>query len=108
MPAISTSLATYRGSSVQGTFSASRSSPRGKEAGEITAPLPFRICLRADLYPREYFPDLTTRARREEMDSDDLVAFDFLVGAMVASLSARRDVLKLAGVVLVLDDRAVC
>ena len=44
--------------------------------------MPFRICFRADLYPREYFPDLTTRARREEMDSEDLVAFDFLVGAM--------------------------
>jgi hypothetical protein len=38
--------------------------------------------LRADLYPRVYFPDLTTSARRDEMDSLDLVALDFLVGAI--------------------------
>jgi hypothetical protein len=36
------------------------------------------------LYPRVYFPDLTTRASLAEMDSVDLVAFDFLVGAIAA------------------------
>ena len=35
------------------------------------------------MYPREYFPDLTTRVRREEIDSEDLAALDFFVGAMV-------------------------
>jgi hypothetical protein len=52
------------------------------ERDKESVPLPFRICFRADLYPRKYFPDLTTRARREEIDSEDLVAFDFLVGAI--------------------------
>ena len=77
---------------------------RGKE--KCTAPLPFRICFRADLYPRKYFPDLTTRARREEMDSDDLVAFDFLVGAMVVDFcgtSYELRCLRVEGPVLVSD-----
>ena len=71
---------------------------RGKE--RCTAPLPFRICFRADLYPREYFPDLTTRARREDMDSEDLAAFDFLVGAMAVGsfwFPASREVLRSSG-----------
>ena len=51
------------------------------------------------MYPREYFPDLTTRARREEMDSEDLAAFDFLVGAMVAFLFLFFHELKDLGVV---------
>jgi len=46
--------------------------------------LPLRICLSADLYPRVYFPDLTTSPSLAEIDSVDLVALDFFVGAMVA------------------------
>ena len=34
------------------------------------------------MYPRVYFPDLTTRASLAEIDSVDLAALDFLVGAM--------------------------
>lgn len=49
------------------------------------SPLPLRICLRADLYPREYLPDLTTSARRDAIDSVDLVALDFLEGAMAGT-----------------------
>jgi hypothetical protein len=30
-----------------------------------------------------YFPDLTTSARRAEIDSNDFVAFDFFVGAIL-------------------------
>ena len=44
--------------------------------------MPLRICLSADLYPREYLPDLTTSARRDAIDSVDLAALDFLVGAI--------------------------
>jgi hypothetical protein len=46
------------------------------------SPLPERICLSADLYPSVYFPDLTTSAKRAAIDSIDLVALDFLVGAI--------------------------
>jgi len=46
------------------------------------SPLPERICLSADLYPSVYFPDLTTSAKRAAIDSTDLVALDFLVGAI--------------------------
>ena len=56
-------------------------SPRD-EFDEKCSPLPLRICFRADLYPRVYFPDLTTRASLAEIDSVDLAALDFLVGAM--------------------------
>ena len=49
---------------------------------ETNAPLLLRICLRADLYPRAYLPDFTTSARRAAMDSVDLEALDFLVGAI--------------------------
>lgn len=45
-------------------------------------PLPLRICLRADLYPRVYLPDFTTRASLAAIDSVDLAALDFLVGAI--------------------------
>ena len=47
------------------------------------SPLPLRICLSADLYPREYFPDFTTRASLAEIDSVDLAALDFFVGAIM-------------------------
>ena len=43
------------------------------------------------MYPRKYFPDLTTRARREEIDSEDLAAFDFLVGAMAVRFLVSRE-----------------
>jgi hypothetical protein len=46
-------------------------------------PLPLRICLRADLKPKLYLPDLTTRARRAAIDSVDFAALDFFVGAIV-------------------------
>src|SRR5271170_2385796 len=54
----------------------------GCNAWRKCLPLPLRICLSADLYPSVYLPDLTTSARRAAMDSVDLVAFDFFVGAM--------------------------
>ena len=38
------------------------------------------------MYPRRYFPDLTTGARPEEINSEDLAAFDLLVGAMAVGL----------------------
>lgn len=53
-----------------------------ERVGRKDEPLPLRICLRADLYPRVYLPDLTTRARRDAMDSEDFAALDFLVGAI--------------------------
>jgi hypothetical protein len=70
--------------SVQGgnLLSLKLQSPRD-EFEKKCSPLPFRICFRADLYPRVYFPDLTTRASLAEIDSVDLVALDFFVGAMV-------------------------
>jgi hypothetical protein len=68
--------------SVQRTFSASRSSPKGQML-EDCLPLPLRICFSADLYPSVYFPDLTTSARRAAMDSVDLAAFDFFVEDML-------------------------
>jgi hypothetical protein len=34
------------------------------------------------LYPSVYFPDFTTSARRAAIDSVDLAAFDFFVGAI--------------------------
>ena len=49
---------------------------------KMYSPLPLRICFNADLYPKVYFPDFTTRARREAMDSVDFAALDFLVGAI--------------------------
>ena len=64
----------------------------GERVGEWDAPLPERICLRADLYPREYLPDLTTRARREAMDSEDFAALDFFVGAIADSVGIGRGV----------------
>ncbi len=59
----------------------------GERVSGRDEPLPERICLRADLYPREYLPDLTTRARREAMDSEDFAALDFLVGAIADGVS---------------------
>ena len=41
------------------------------------------MCFNADLYPSVYFPDFTTRANRDAMDSEDLEAFDFFEGAML-------------------------
>jgi len=38
------------------------------------------------LYPRVYFPDLTTRASLAEIDSEDLAALDFFVGAMLVGV----------------------
>ena len=70
-------------SSAQGTFSASNAPVPGvKGCSELYSPLPLRICFKADLYPKEYLPDLTTRARREAIDSVDFAALDFLVGAI--------------------------
>ena len=37
----------------------------------------------------EYLPDLTTRARREAMDSEDFAALDFLVGAIAGERVCR-------------------
>lgn len=89
MPAIKTSLAEGTGYTVsQGTFSASRSSPR--ETSNECSPFPLRICLRADLYPRVYFPDFTTSASLAEMDSEDFAAFDFFVGAITIVFFLRR------------------
>ena len=46
-------------------------------------------------------PDLTTRARREAMDSEDFAALDFLVGAIADVVDegcrGRRVVLRAAG-----------
>ena len=63
------------------------------------------------MYPREYFPDLTTRARREEMDSEDLAALDFLVGAIVVGVFwflASREVLRSSRAVDGDGDQSVC
>lgn len=59
-------------------------SPR-ERATEFNSPSPFLICFKADLYPKEYFPDLTTRAKREAMDSVVFANF-FLLGAIGKSL----------------------
>ena len=64
-------------------------SPRD-EFFKKSSPLPLRICFRADLYPREYFPDLTTSASLAEIDSADLAALDFFVGAMAVIVSVVR------------------
>ena len=54
------------------------------------------------MYPRVYFPDLTTSASLVEMDSLDLVALDFFVGAMACCsvvdclfLQSRNDLMSL-------------
>jgi len=67
------------------------------KATKFYSPLPLRICLRADLYPRVYFPDLTTSASLAAMDSVDLAALDFLVGAIAVVEGA---VLRKVGLVL--------
>ena len=77
------------------TFSASSSSPRETSFFEKCSPLPLRICFRADLYPRVYFPDLTTSASLAVIDSDDLAALDFFVGAMTVVVSVSSMVLHL-------------
>jgi len=59
-------------------------------------PLPLRICFNADLYPRVYFPDLTTSARRAAMDSVDFAAFDFLVVDMAVADQGDSDLLNFA------------
>ena len=51
-----------------------------------SSPLPLRICFSADLCPRVYLPDLTTSASLAAMDSVDLVALDFFVGAIAADV----------------------
>lgn len=80
---------------------------KGEGGAELDVPFPDLMALRADLYPRVYFPDLTTswslkgeeeksekgggrRSKGKEggtnlelMFSEDLVALDFLVGAIV-------------------------
>jgi hypothetical protein len=63
-----------------GTFSASGCGPK-RSATELDKPLPLRIriCLRADLYPRVYMPDLTTSARRAVIDSVDFAALDLFM-----------------------------
>ena len=80
--AISTSLAMKKIDQFKGNLlSLKLQSPRD-EFDKKCSPLPFRICFRADLYPRVYFPDLTTRASLAAIDSLDLAAFDFFVGAI--------------------------